>query len=143
MLFSTNLTPAEWDKRRERFDKLRTAMKDKIKIIHFISKTNQEDMIVKNTADNKKVIKDFENVIVNIAKGPARNKALKELPTIELDTSVGKVPITSIAKSLHFGGEPTGGGMSGATAKGESLQCVMLDALLTHGTDNNGIAQDI
>ena len=67
--------------------------------------------------------------------GPARTKALKELPTTELDTSLGKVPITSIAKSLHFGGEPTGGGMSGATAKGESLQCVMLDALLIHGTN--------
>ena len=134
MLFSTNLTPAEWDKRPERFEKLRTAMKDKIKIIHFKSKTNQEEMIVKDTADNKKVIKDFEKIILNMI-GPARTKALKELPTIELDTSLGKVPITSIAKSLHFGGEPTGGGMSGATAKGESLQCVMLDALLIHGTN--------
>ena len=134
MLFSTNLTPAEWDKRPERFEKLRTAMKDKIKVIHFKSKTNQEEMIVKDTADNKKVIKDFENVILNTT-GPARTKAMKELPTIELDTSLGKVPITSIAKSLHFGGEPTGGGMSGATAKGESLQCVMLDALLKHGTN--------
>ena len=111
VLFSVNLTPAEWDKRPERFDKLRTAMKDKIKIIHFISKTNQREMIVKDTTDNKKIIKDFENVILN-TRGPARNKALKELPTIDLDTSVGKVPITSIAKSLHFGGEPTGGGMS-------------------------------
>mgnify|MGYP001163539607 FL=1 len=134
VLFSVNLTPAEWDKRPERFDKLRTAMKDKIKIIHFISKTNQREMIVKDTTDNKKIIKDFEKVILN-TRGPARNKALKELPTIDLDTSVGKVPITSIAKSLHFGGEPTGGGMSGATAKGESLQCVMLDALLKHGTN--------
>ena len=133
VLFSTNLTPAEWDKRPERFEKLRIAMKDKIKVIHFKSKTNQEEMIVKDTADNKKVIKDFENVILNTT-GPARTKALKELPTIELDTSLGKVPITSIAKSLHFGGEPAGGGMSGATAKGESLQCVMLDALLKHGT---------
>ena len=134
MLFSTNLTAAEWDKRPERFNDLRIAMKDKIKIIHFKSKINQEEMIVKDTADNKKVIKDFEKVILNTA-GPARNKALKELPTIELDTSVGKVPITSIAKSVHFGGQPTGGGMSGATAKGESLQCVMLDALLKHGTN--------
>ena len=134
VLFSTNLTPAEWDKRPERFDNLRTAMKDKIKIVHFKSKINQEEMIVKDTADNKKVIKDFEKVILNTT-GPARNKALKELPTIELDTSVGKVPITSIAKSVHFGGQPTGGGMSGATAKGESLQCVMLDALLKHGTN--------
>ena len=134
VLFSTNLTPAEWDKRPERFEKLRTAMKDKIKIIHFKSKTNQEEIIVKDTADNKKVIKDFEKIILNMI-GPARTKALKELPTIELDTSLGKVPITSIAKSLHFGGEPTGGGMSGATAKGESLQCVMLDALLIHGTN--------
>ena len=41
VLFSTNLTPAEWDKRPERFDNLRTAMKDKIKIIHFKSKINQ------------------------------------------------------------------------------------------------------
>lgn len=134
VLFSTNLTPAEWDKRPERFEKLRTAMKDKIKIIHFKSKTNQEEIIVKDTADNKKVIKDFEKIILNMI-GPARTKALKELPTTELDTSLGKVPITSIAKSLHFGGEPTGGGMSGATAKGESLQCVMLDALLIHGTN--------
>ena len=133
VLFSKNLTPAEWEKRPERFEKLRTAMKDKIKVIHFKSKTNQEEMIVKDTADNKKVIKDFENVILNTT-GSARTKAMKELPTIELDTSLGKVPITSIAKSLHFGGEPTGGGMSGATAKGESLQCVMLDALIKHGT---------
>ena len=59
VLFSVNLTPAEWDKRPERFDKLRTAMKDKIKIIHFISKTNQREMIVKDTTYNKKIIKDF------------------------------------------------------------------------------------
>ena len=59
VLFSVNLTPAEWDKRPERFDKLRTAMKDKIKIIHFISKTNQREMIVKDTTDNKKIIKDL------------------------------------------------------------------------------------
>ena len=45
VLFSTNLTPAEWDKRPERFDDLRTAMKDKIKIIHFKSKTNQEILL--------------------------------------------------------------------------------------------------
>ena len=59
------------------------------------------------------------------------------MPSIEVDTTIGKIELPKIAKSTYFGGKGKGGGESGKTSEGESLQCVMLAALLKNGINKS------
>ncbi len=114
-----------WRDRPERFDLVMSAI-GKIKLIR---SQDQKEFIIKNTSDNKKIINDYKTAVQKDIK------LVKQLPSIEVDTDIGKIELPKIAKSTYFGGKGKGGGESGKTSEGESLQCVMLAALIKNGTN--------
>ena len=111
-----SMSRGEWFKYgNDRLNKLKDIIKDGDPV----SDVDGKDLNIKNTKANIQVIDDF------IEAGPSGPSATF---TLELDS--GTVESNKIGKSPAFGGKGKGQGATGNTAKGESLQCLYLAAML-------------
>ena len=109
----SKMTRSEWLKYG---DQRLNALKLAIKSGDPVPSIDGKDLIVANTSANMNSIDDFFDGID---------------ATFVLDLKDGnKVISNTIGKSPLFGGKGKGGGATGVTAKGESLQCLYLAALL-------------
>ena len=87
-----------------------------------VSSKDGEDLIISNSDENIKSIKDY---IKAGPDGPSK--------TFKLQTAKGEILSNAIGKTHAFGGKGQGGGATGDTRKGESLQCLYLEAILGEG----------
>lgn len=109
----SKMTRSEWLKYgNQRPDALKLAIKSNDPVPDI----NGKDLNIRNSTQNIKAIEDFVN-------------GTTQFFTLELKDG-GQVPSNQIGKSPLFGGKGQGAGATGATAKGESLQCLYLAALL-------------
>ena len=109
----SKMTRSEWLKYgNQRPDALKLAIKSNDPVPDIDGK----DLEIRNSTKNIQAIEDFVN---------GTNQFFK------LELKDGReVPSNQIGKSPLFGGKGQGAGATGATAKGESLQCLYLAALL-------------
>lgn len=95
------------------------ALKDAIKKGNPVSDHTGKDVYFKNTKENMSAIDGFKD---------------EKAAYFELQTNDGKMfRSNQIGKSAIFGGQGKGGGATGKTAIGESLQCLYIAALLGEG----------
>lgn len=87
-----------------------------------VSDTDGRDVIIANTKENIQLIDDY-------LKGKS-----KQVPDLKIKASSRFIKLNKIGKSQIFGGQGTGGGATGETARAECLQCVYLQAMLDVGT---------
>lgn len=112
----TRMTRREWLK----YGTKRTdALKDAIANDNPVPDVNGKNIVILNTKDNLKAIDDFVK-----SKDPVFYVTIKGNKTVESNL-IGKSPL--------FGGKGQGAGATGATAKGEALQCLYLAAMLKEG----------
>ena len=117
----TGLSHGEWWKYGD--DRLKKLM-DLVKSGDAITKKDGTDVTVLNNAENIKTIQDY---IDAGASGTVKKFTLK--------TKDGTIDSNMIGKTAVFGGKGTGGGATGDTRKGESLQCLYIAALFGEGTN--------
>ena len=111
-----SMSRGEWFKYgNDRLNKLKDIIRDGDPV----SDVNGKDLHIKNNKTNLDRIDDF------IKAGPSGPSA-----TFVLDLKSGTVESNKIGKSPAFGGKGQGQGATGNTAKGESLQCLYLAAML-------------
>jgi hypothetical protein len=111
----TKMIKSEWFKYGP--DRLE-ALKGAIKSGNPVSSYEGKDLDIRNSPENIQTINDY---IKN--EGPA--------PTFELELKNGSIIRSNdIGKSPIFGGKGEGGGATGNTSAGESLQCLYLAAML-------------
>ena len=117
-----SMTKSQWFKYGDdRLDVLRQTIVDGDPI----TMTNGEDAMVAGTTANLKIVDDY-------------TKLGDEAPatfTLKLKKK-GEIVSNMIGKSPIFGGKGKGGGATGITANGESLQCLFLAAMLGEGPNN-------
>ena len=114
------MTRGEWMKYGDqRLNALRLAIRSGDPV----ADVNGKDLEIANTRSNIDAIAAFEN---------------NSDTTFSLDLKNGKSVISNaIGKSPLFGGKGQGAGATGATAKGESLQCLYLAAMLGERRNND------
>lgn len=100
-------------------DKRLNALKDAIMSGDLVPDKNGKNLAIANTAANIDAISNFER------SGAATFSLNLKDGTTVLSNDIGKSPL--------FGGKGQGSGATGATAKGESLQCLYLAAMLGEG----------
>jgi hypothetical protein len=117
-----SMTKSQWFKYgNDRLDVLRQAIVDGDPL----TLTSGEDVMIAGSTANLKIIDDY-------------TKLGDEAPatfTLKLKKK-GEVVSNELGKSPIFGGKGKGGGATGITANGESLQCLFLAAMLGEGVDN-------
>lgn len=114
----TKLTRAEWVKYGEkRFNILREAIENKTKVQDF----NGKDYVLEKSQANLTAVDLYES-----------DKTLKSVD-LKLDRQNKTIPITNLGKSPLFGGSGAGGGATAETQRGECLQCLYLEAMLSEG----------
>lgn len=102
---------------RDRIKKLINAIKDGTPV----TDTKGNDIEIANTPENIKAAEDFES------SGDLTFKLKLKNGSEILSNKIGKSP--------YFGGKGKGGGATGATEEGESLQCIFCEAMLNEGSD--------
>lgn len=85
--------------------------------------------IMKDGEEIPKIDGAMIKIMNNQANQDAINKLESEKKTQNIETDAGTIKSSEIGKSPVFGGAGTGGGMTGQTAKGESLQCLYCAAI--------------
>jgi len=109
----SKMTRAEWLKYGNQRP---NALKLAIKSGDPVADINGKDLEIRNSTKNMQAIEDFVNGTD---------------PGFELQLKDGKSVVSNqIGKSPLFGGKGQGAGATGITAKGESLQCLYLAAML-------------
>ena len=85
--------------------------------------------IMKDGEEIPKIDGAMIKITNNQANQDAINKLESENKTQDIETNVGTIKTSEIGKSPVFGGAGAGAGMTGQTAKGESLQCLYCAAI--------------
>ena len=85
--------------------------------------------IMKDGEEIPKIDGAMIKITNNQANQDAINKLESENKTQDIETNVGTIKTSEIGKSPIFGGAGAGAGMTGQTAKGESLQCLYCAAI--------------
>ncbi len=85
--------------------------------------------IMKDGEEIPKIDGSMIKITNNQANQDAINKLESENKTQDIETNFGTIKTSEIGKSPIFGGAGAGAGMTGQTAKGESLQCLYCAAI--------------
>jgi len=115
------MSRAEWFKYADDRDRLKiilTRMKENLPITDVAGK----DVELANTVENADAIETFAN-----SDDSVKTFTLKK-------AGGGEIVSNQIGKSPIFGGAGVGGGATGTTAEGESLQCIFCAAMIGEGT---------